>query len=325
VTPRSEAEPAQREIRVGISPCLLGEKVRYDGGHKREGFITETLAQYVTFVPFCPEVEVGLGVPRETIHLVERDGGIRLQGTRSGDDHTAAMTKLARARSAELEKMGLAGYIFKKGSPSCGLFRVPVRGEGARPKRNGRGLFARAVTEAMPLLPVEEEGRLQDPARRESFFVRLFAHDRLRAVFGPRWKLGDLVRFHSREKLLVLAHDPKAYKEMGQLVARGKQVPRKELAADYQARFMNALARRATRGKQTNVLQHMAGYLKKEIDRVSRTELMETIGDYRRGLVPLIVPVTLLKHHVRLQDVEYLAAQSYLSPHPAELMLRNHA
>jgi len=317
------AEP--REIRIGISPCLLGEKVRYDGGHQRDGFIAETLAQFVRFVPVCPEVEIGLGVPRETIHLVDRNGGVRLVGTRTDADHSAAMKKLARSKIAELRAQNLSGYIFKKGSPSCGLFRVPVYGDAGRPRRDGRGLFAKALTDALPYLPVEDDERLRDPGLRENFFARMFACDRLRNAFAPRWRIGDLVRFHSREKLLLLAHDPRAYKEMGKLVASAKGVPRKQLAADYQARFMSALARRATPGKQTNVLQHMAGYVTKQLDRDSRAELMEAIADYRRGSLPLIVPLTLLRHYVRLHEVDYLAEQTYLSPHPTELMLRNHA
>lgn len=321
----AEASDTEREIRIGISTCLLGENVRYDGGHKRNAFITETLAQFVRFVPVCPEVEIGLGIPRETIHLVKRDGRIKLVGTRSDADHTAAMNRFSREKLLELREMSLSGYIFKKASPSCGLFRVRVFGKNNTPSRDGRGLFAAALVEAFPYLPVEEEGRLHDPGLRENFFERMFAHDRLRAAFAPRWKVGDLVAFHTREKLLLLAHDPKAYKQLGQLVARAKSVPRKQLAADYQAGFMTALARLATRGKHANVLQHMAGYVKKELDRAGKAELVGVIEDYRRGLVPLIVPVTLIRHYVRLYDVEYLGDQTYLSPHPKELMLRNHA
>jgi len=321
LSPASEG----RGIRIGISTCLLGENVRYDGGHKRDAFITETLAQFVSFVPVCPEVELGLGIPRETIHLVRRNGDIRLVGTRSDTDHTAAMNRFARSKVAELKRLDLSGYILKKASPSCGLFRVRVHRERGMPARDGRGLFAAALVQALPYLPVEEEGRLRDPGLRESFFERMFAYDRLRAAFGARWKLGDLVAFHSREKLLLLAHEPKSYKRLGQLVAGAKRIPRKQLAADYQAGFTGALARQATRGKHANVLQHMAGYVKKELDREGRAELAEVIEDYRRGLTPLIVPITLIRHYVRLFGVAYLAEQSYLSPHPKELMLRNHA
>jgi uncharacterized protein YbgA (DUF1722 family)/uncharacterized protein YbbK (DUF523 family) len=314
-----------QEIRIGISQCLLGDNVRYDGGHKRDAFVNETLAEFVRFVPACPEVEIGLGVPRETIHLVRQGGAIRLRGTRSDADHTAAMKKFAREKVAQLRGLDLAGYIFKKDSPSCGLHRVRVHGGKGAPTRDGRGLFAAAFTGALPHLPVEEEGRLRDPGLRESFIERVFAYVRLQAAFASRWRLGGLVEFHAGEKLLLLAHDPRAYKELGQLVARGKGVPRKELARTYQSRFMTALAKQATRGKHANVLQHMAGYVKKTLDRDGHQELGGVIEDYRRGLTPLIVPITLIRHFVRLYGVDYLAGQSYLCPHPKELMLRNHA
>jgi uncharacterized protein YbgA (DUF1722 family)/uncharacterized protein YbbK (DUF523 family) len=317
------AFPAAQEIRVGISSCLLGEKVRHDGGHKQDPFAKDLLARFVTFVPVCPEVEVGMGIPRETIRLERREGAVRLVAPKSGTDHTHAMRAWSEVRVRELEALDLSGYLLKKDSPSCGMERVRVYG-GKVATRDGRGAFASALMERLPLLPVEEEGRLHDLPLRENFVERVFAYRRVKELFGRRWTVGDLVRFHAEEKLLVLAHEPAAYARLGRLVAQAKALPRAEVAQRYAGLHAAALAKLATRGRHTNVLQHMAGSFKERATPEDRRELAEAIDDYRRGLVPLVVPVTLVKHHVRRLGVEYLAAQRYLEPHPKELMLRNH-
>jgi len=269
---------------------------------------------------------VGMGIPRETIRLVQRAGTLALFGTRSATDHTANMETYTRRRVRELRAADLSGYIFKKGSPSCGLYRVKVYREGsdAAPRANGRGLFAAGLTAAMPGLPVEEEGRLHDPHLRDSFFERVFAYRRVRSLFSGRWSVGDLVAFHSREKMLMLAHDRPAYTALGRLVAAAKQTPRREVAESYAALFLAGLEKAATTRKHVNVLQHMAGHFKKTLNAPARAELHEVIEDFRRGLVPLVVPITLLRHHVRMHEIDYLAGQTYLEPHPKELMLRNH-
>jgi uncharacterized protein YbgA (DUF1722 family)/uncharacterized protein YbbK (DUF523 family) len=315
--------PGAEEIRVGISACLLGQKVRYDGGHKLDHFATDLLARFVTFVPVCPEVEVGMGVPREAIRLERRAGAVLLVAPKSGTDHTGAMRAFSEARVRELEALDLSGYVLKKDSPSCGMERVRVWG-GKVATRDGRGAFAQVLMERLPLLPVEEEGRLRDLPLRENFVERVFAYRRVKDFFAARWKLGDLVRFHAAEKLLVLAHEPAAYARLGRLVAQAKALPRGEVARRYAEGHAAALAKLATRGRHANVLQHMAGYFKDGATAEDRSELAAAIDDYRRGLVPLVVPVTLVKHHVRRLGVEYLAAQRYLDPHPKELMLRNH-
>lgn len=315
-------------LRIGVSSCLLGQHVRYDGGHKKDAFLTGLLARHVEFVPVCPEVELGLGTPRETIRL-ERGGAargeVRLVAPKSGADHTDAMRRYAEARVEELARLDLCGYVLKKDSPSCGMERVRVHPRGGGPPaRDGRGAFAAVLLARLPLLPVEEEGRLNDLALRESFVERVFAYRRLRDLLEARWTLGDLVAFHAAEKLLVLAHQPEAYARLGRLVAGAKPLPRAEVAARYGELYMGALARPATRGRHANVLQHMAGYLKQLAAPDERRELAETISEYRRGLVPLVVPVTLVRHHVRRHGIAYLAGQRYLEPHPRELMLRNH-
>jgi uncharacterized protein YbgA (DUF1722 family)/uncharacterized protein YbbK (DUF523 family) len=325
--PESATESAP--VRIGISACLLGQRVRYDGGHKRDPFLIETVGRHVEWVPVCPELELGLGVPRETIRLVRAEvraeEGPRLIASKTGRDLTEAMRAFAKARIAELAPLDLCGYVLKKDSPSCGMERVRVHEPGGGARRDGRGLFAQALLDAQPLLPVEEEGRLNDPRLREGFFVRVFAYRRLRDLFAaPRWSLGDLVRFHTAEKLLLMAHDVEAYRALGRLVAGARAHPRAELRDRYRDAFMAALRRQATTRKHTNVLQHAQGHLKRLCTPDERAELSDVIDEFRRGLVPLIVPITLLRHHVRRHGVEYLSGQTYLEPHPRELMLRNH-
>jgi uncharacterized protein YbgA (DUF1722 family)/uncharacterized protein YbbK (DUF523 family) len=315
--------PGKSEIRLGVSSCLLGNAVRYDGGHEKDAFVTGALSRFVTFVPACPEVEVGMGTPRETVRLVRLGGGVRMIGHRSGTDHTDAMRRWAEGRVRQLEAEDLCGWVLKKDSPSCGMEQVKVHSKGAG-TRNGRGLFAQALMERMPILPVEEEGRLDDPRLRENFIERVFAYWRLKDLLAARWTVGDLVRFHTAEKLLLLAHDPAAYRALGRLVAAAKAQPRAEVARGYGEGTMRALAKLATPGKHANVLQHMAGHLEDLIAAEEKRELHEAIGDFRRGLVPLVVPLTLLRHHVRRHRVSYLQGQTYLEPDPRELMLRNH-
>jgi uncharacterized protein YbgA (DUF1722 family)/uncharacterized protein YbbK (DUF523 family) len=304
--------------------CLLGEKVRYDGGHKRDRFLTDTLGEFFEWVPVCPEVELGMGTPREPIHLVQLHGEIRLAGTRSETDHTEAMRSYARRRVEQLARETLSGYILKKDSPSCGLERVRVYVGKGHATRSGRGLFAAALTERFGNLPIEEEGRLCDPRLRENWIERVFAYHRLQSLWSARWRIGDLVAFHTAHKLVLLAHSPKEYQQIGRLIASAKSVARAELRARYEREFMAALTNLATRGRHTNVLQHMTGYFRDRLDDASRRELLDCIEDYRRGLVPLIVPVTLVAHFVRLFDIDYLKGQHYLAPHPKELALRNH-
>jgi len=311
-------------IRIGISSCLLGEKVRWDGGHKRDGFLVDTFGKWVEWVPVCPEVELGLGTPRETLRLVREKKEVRLVMKKTGEDHTDGMAAFSSRRVAELAPLDLCGYVLKKDSPTCGMERVRVYDRHGSPTKSGRGLYAAALMERYPLLPVEEEGRLCDPRLRDNFVVRVFAYRRLHTLFAGRWTVGQLVEFHTAHKLLLLSHSPEAYRRMGRLVAGAKRMERADVRARYEAEFMAALATMATAKRHTNVLQHMAGYLRDVVDDASRKELMACIEDYRKGLLPLVVPITLLRHHVRRHGIEYLEGQVYLEPHPKELMLRNH-
>ena len=311
-------------IRLGVSSCLLGDEVRSDGGHKRNRFVTDLLAQFVEWVPVCPEVEVGMGTPRPALRLVREGDEVRMLEIASGRDHTREMQRYAARRVRALRGLELCGYVLKKNSPSCGMTRVKVYSEKGAPTKDGRGLFAGPLMESHPNLPVEDEGRLNDAQLRENFIERVFAYQRLRDLFRGRWTRGQLVVFHTAHKLQLMAHGLEHYRELGTLVASVKQRPREEIRETYQNAFMAGLTRVATRARNTNVLQHAAGHLKKSLDSASRTELAELIHDYRLGNVPLVVPVTLLRHHARHLDVAYLNGQTFLEPHPKELMLRNH-
>ena len=318
--------PETAPILVGVSACLLGQRVRWDGGHKSDPFLIGMLGPYVQWVPVCPEVEVGLPVPRDTLRLVRRGDAVRMVMPRTGADHTDAMRAYAARTVHELEGRDLCGFVLKKDSPSCGMTRVKVYAEsGGSPARDGRGLFAEELIRRMPCLPIEEEGRLSDRGLRENFVERLFAYRRLKSLFTARWRLADLVAFHAAHKLLLMAHSPAAYSRLGRLVATAKGHSREELRRRYESEFMAALSALATPGRHANVLQHMLGYLRPALDRDQRAEIDELIGDYRRELVPLLAPLTLLRHHLRKLRIEYLLGQVYLEPSPRELMLRNHA
>lgn len=315
---------SRNALRVGVSSCLLGESVRYDGGHKRDRFVTDVLGDHVEWVSVCPELESGLGLPRPTMRLVREGDDVRLVETKSERDHTRVMERFSATRVRALRALDLCGYVLKKDSPSCGMTRVKVYGAKGMPERKGRGLFAEALIRALPDLPVEEEGRLHDPALRENFIERVFAYRRLRDLFAGRWTNGQVVAFHTAHKLQLMAHSTEAYRVLGRHVARIKATPRAAFRDGYQASFMAALSRVASRGRNANVLQHAAGHLKKLLDSPARSELSEVIHDYRNGLVPLVVPITLLRHHTRTHEVAYLEGQTFLAPHPKELMLRNH-
>ncbi len=312
--------------RLGISACLLGEAVRFDGQHKHDGFLTGTLGDYVTWVSVCPEVEAGMGTPREPVRLVDRPEGPIMVGVNSGDDWTSRMRTFSADRADQLAAMDLDGFVLKKDSPSCGMERVrvyPSSGEGS-PSRDGRGLFAAALLRRLPLLPAEEEGRLNDPGLRENFIERIFAYHRWRRFLADDPGPGDLVAFHTAHKLALSAHDDQRYRALGRLVATAGSADFDQLLDAYGEGFMEALRAPATRKKHANALYHLLGYLKDALDAEDRQELVELIERYRTGQVPLIVPMTLFQHHFRRHPDEWVGTQTYLAPYPAELMLRNH-
>jgi len=313
------------KIRLGISTCLLGESVRYDGGHKLDPFLRDTLGQYVEYVPVCPEVECGLGVPRESMHLEGEPGAVRLVTTRTRVDVTERMLAWSRQRVKYLESEDLCGFIFKSNSPSSGMERVKVLDRNGIPHKTGVGIFAEIFMRHFPLMPVEEEGRLHDPLLRENFIERIFVLQRWREMIRRGLRIGELVEFHSRHKLLIMAHTPKQAAGMGQIVAKAKDLPLEELFALYEKMLMGGLRLKATIKRNSNVLQHIMGYFKKFLTPDEKMEIIEVIANYHEGYIPLIVPLTLLKHYVRKYDQPYLKGQFYLDPHPVELQLRNHA
>ncbi|MBU1404855.1 MAG: DUF523 and DUF1722 domain-containing protein [Proteobacteria bacterium] len=313
-------------LKIGISACLLGEPVRYDGGHKLDQFLVETLGRFVSFVPVCPETECGLGVPREAMRLTGDPASPRLMTIRTGQDLTARMEQWATRRVSELAEEDLCGFIFKSRSPSSGMERVKVYADtGGEPVKTGVGLFAREFMARLPLLPVEDEGRLHDPVLRENFITRIFVLKRWRDLLAANRSRGGLVAFHTAHKLLLLSHSEKHYRAMGRLVAEAKKMPLDDLFSAYEAMLMEALRLKSSLAKNSNVLLHILGYFKKNLAADERQEMVELIDRYRGGLVPLIVPITLLNHYVRKYDQSYLAGQIYLYPHPLELKLRNHA
>jgi uncharacterized protein YbgA (DUF1722 family)/uncharacterized protein YbbK (DUF523 family) len=312
-------------IRLGVSMCLLGEPVRFDGQHKHDHFITDTLGQYFEYVGVCPEVECGFGVPRESMRLVGDPANPRLMTTRSGIDHTERMQKWARRRVKELQKEGLYGFIFKSKSPSSGMERVKVyNGRGGMSGR-ARGLFAKAFLERFPALPCEEEGRLNDPDLRENFIVRVFTLWRYRQAVRASPTLRTLMAFHARNKYLLMSHNEKKMREMGRQLAGLKARDARKHIPVYEANLMLAMKRLATVKKHTNILAHALGFLRDALDQSDRQELKRIIDDYHSCLLPLIVPVTMLRHYVVKHDIAYLRDQYYLDPHPTELKLRNHS
>jgi uncharacterized protein YbgA (DUF1722 family)/uncharacterized protein YbbK (DUF523 family) len=312
------------KIRIGISRCLLGENVRYDGGHKLDHYLKETLGMYVEWVGVCPEVEYGLPVPREAMRLVGDPESPRLLTIRTKIDHTEGMKRWADKRLKELERKNLCGFIFKSKSPSSGIKGVKVYTSSGMPGKSGAGIFGGAFIENFPLLPAEDDGRLHDPELRENFIERIFVYRRWLDFIADDSSLKGLVSFHTDHKLLLMAHSPEHYRKLGKLVAEGKKYKRVELLNEYIRHMMDGLKLLATSKKNTNVLMHIMGYFKNDLDREEKQELLGIITNYHQGLIPLIVPVTLLRHYVNKYDEPYLKRQYYLNPHPLELMLRNH-
>lgn len=318
-----EYEYEERKIPVGVSSCLLGLKVRYDGGHQEDKYITRTLSKYIEFIPVCPEVEMGLPVPRENLRLVKKNNKIRLIGGKTGKDYTDEMINWATKKLQELKLYNLCGFILKKDSPSCGMERVRVYESNGIPQRSGTGIFANKLMEEYHLLPVEEEARLNNPSILENFIERVFAYYRIRNFLMKNPSPFELVSFHTAHKLIIMAHNLQNLKILGQMVAQAGKEPINELLEKYFRIFMDTLKIKVTPKKHVNVMYHVLGYLRDFISKDDRDELIELIEEYRKGLLPLIVPITLIKHHLRKCDIEWLKVQVYFNPYPEELMLRN--
>ena len=312
------------KINIGISACLTGKKVRYDGSHKQDHYITDTLGQYFEFSPVCPEVEYGLPVPREPMRLTGDPQNPRLVTIRTYMDHTEGMKKWAEEKTKELDKQELCGFIFKSRSPSSGMKGVKVYDDKGVPHTNGVGIFADVFMKRFPLVPVIDEGRLNDPVLREAFIEKVFVFQRWNAFLKKGGLIKDLQEFHAHHKLLMLAHSPKHVTILGRYIADHKNY-QKRLNDIYRETMMDGLNLLATKKKHTNVLSHIMGYFKKQLTFDEKQELLEIIEHYHKGFIPLIVPVTILNHYARKYNEPYLKKQVYLNPHPLELMLRNHA
>lgn len=311
-------------IEIGISSCLLGEKVRFDTGHKHNSYITGTLGQFFTFRAYCPEMAIGLGTPRETLRLVEDVAGVegtRCIGNKTKDlDVTQALYDAAKDQSDWIEQ--LSGYIFKKDSPSCGVYKVRVYKKDM-PERKGTGIYAKYIVDNYPDLPVEEEGRLGDPVLREKFIKQVFAYHHWRQETQKGMSLHELMMFHSQYKYILMSHSQDRAKKLGAYVANGADLPLDEVKQDYWSEFMDILRISPSRKGHVNVLQHLQGFLKQDLDKDDKKELTETIEQYRLRLLPLIVPVVLLKHHFRKHPKPFVEQCRYLDPHPSELTLLN--
>lgn len=312
-------------VKIGISTCLLGENVRYDGGHKLDYYLKNTLGKFVHWVPVCPEVECGLPVPREAMRLAGDPESPRLVSSRTEKDLTEKMMTWADTRLDELQNQDLSGFIFKSRSPSSGMRNVKVYGKSSLTSSNGVGLFAKAFMDRFPLVPVEDDGRLYDPGLRENFIEKIFVFKRWQSFAAHNPLPGDLVNFHTDHKLLIMAHSTKHLTILGNLAAQAKDYSPHDIYEKYLKTLMEALNLLASVKKNVNVLHHIMGYFKKLISSDEKQELLEIIEKYHKGFIPLIVPIVLLLHYVKKYDVSYLKRQHYLNPHPLELMLRNHA
>ncbi len=313
------------KIRIGISSCLLGKKVRFDAGHKHDRYVTDVLGPFVKFVPVCPEIEVGMGVPREAVRLVGDAENPRMVGNRSEEDWTERMNSYASRRVKRKDLAELSGFILKNRSPTCGMERVKVYVSHGHSQRKGTGLFAAALLSQFPDLPIEEEGRLTDAELRENFVERIFAYRRLQDLFARPFARKTMIEFHAAHKFMLLAHSTGHYRQLGRLVASIKDYCPTHFREEYRRLFMRTLHFKATVKKNTNVLEHIAGFLKKQISDVEKRSIHEAIADYHRSWTPLVVPITLLRHFIDKYEVEYIRNQHYLKPHPKELMLRNHS
>ena len=317
------SEEQNKDITLGISACLMGEKVRYNGDHKKSSYCTQQLSNHFEFVSVCPEVGIGMSIPRKPIRLVGDVNHYRVKGTDDPTlDVTDALYDYGKKTMAKLQH--ISGYILMQKSPSCGMERVKVYHENGSPLgRSEPGMYAKAIMETNPLLPVEEEGRLHDPVLRENFINRVVAyhHWHQDVLEHPSYKqIGD---FHARYKYQLMAHDPKTYIKLGQLVAEGSSIPLETMQHEYFHQFMALLKKKANRKTHTNVLMHILGYLKNSITAADKQQLLKQIEHYRTGVVPLIVPLTVLKHFVEVHGSDYIRQQYYLAPHPEALGLRN--
>lgn len=311
-----------RKIIVGISSCLLGNQVRHDGGHKNNDYCTDTLSTVFEFMPICPELEAGMGVPRPAIQLIQTDTGIRAIAPKTGQDFTDGLRSVLDSHQNDISQM--SGYIFIHKSPSCGVFRSRIYNSDSEiVKQNGRGVYAHDLISRFPLLPVEEADRLNDARLRENFLLRVYAYHAWQQLNGNAIQKKDVIEFYTQYKYIMLAHSRRYYKEIGALLAKVNDIEIEELKNRFINLFMSGLANLASRGTHANTLFHIQGYLKNNLDKAETASLTELIQSYRQSQVPLITPITLIKHHLQKYPDAYLAKQKYFEPYPYHLGLRS--
>ncbi|MCF7832026.1 MAG: DUF523 and DUF1722 domain-containing protein [Candidatus Marinimicrobia bacterium] len=312
-------------MKIGISSCLLGNKVRYDGQHKLDRFLRDELGDFVDWVPLCPEMECGLPVPREAMRLVGDDPeSPRLMTNKTFQDKTGQMESYISEKLEELEREGLRGFIFKAKSPTSGMRGVKIYTEAGMPSRRGSGIFAREFMKRFPNIPVEDEGRLHDPGIRENFIEKIYVYDRWLNYLNEDKSISGLMKFHAQHKYLMMSHSPAMLKEVGKLVAATDKKNLDQKLKTYEEKLINILNLKTTVKKHVNVLQHIMGYFKKQLNPDEKQELLDIIDKYHRELIPIVVPLVLLQHYARKYKETYLLEQWYLHPHPDELKLRNH-
>jgi len=311
-------------IRIGVSACVLGEKVRFDGSHARDPYITDTLAKYVEFVPLCPDMACGMGMDREKVRQVDCGDEIKLIGVDSAEDWTDRMIDFSKRVLPGLEEEGLCGFVLKSRSPSCALVQAKIYSTKGKPPRRGAGFFAQKLMEHYPLLPIEASDRLQNPILRENFIRRVFVLKRWRDLVDKGMQIGQLVDFHTRHKMLIRAHDLSGYRQLGKLLGESSVFNNEEIFDAYAALLFRALTLKTTPKKNSDVLMHVMGFFKNDLDSADKHEIQSMIHAYKSGKIPLIMPVTILNHHARKFDKPYLTQQFFLNPHPSELKLLNH-
>jgi len=314
-----------RPIRLGVSQCLLGDLVRYDGGHARSRFVSDELAPWVEFVPVCPEVGIGMGTPRPAIRIVETDSDLQLIAPSTGENFTSAMLSFSRSTIAKLQTEQLDGFVLKKSSPTCGTDRLKVYREDVAVRKDGVGFFAAELMRLWPNLPIEDEGRLNDGPLRENFIGRIFARSRWHGLIDSGLNRGSLVEFHTAHKLLLLSHSEPGYRRLGRIVASLGMDEDSTIFEEYESVFNETLQTKPTPKAHVNVMQHALGHLKSLLSSEEKQEILRSIEDFKKGHLPLLVPINLIAFCVRVHQVEYLMGQIYFAPHPKELMLRNHA
>jgi uncharacterized protein YbgA (DUF1722 family)/uncharacterized protein YbbK (DUF523 family) len=309
-------------MKIAVSACLLGEKVRFDGGHKHDRFVTDELGKYASFAPFCPEA-IAFGTPRPSIRLVNKESDYRVISNKNGDDLTDELIEKSYQELYKIVQNDLSGIIFKSKSPSCGMGSAKAYLENGFADSKADGVFVAICKEKFPLLPMEEEGRLQDDWLRENFIMQLFAYNSFEVLKKSNPTIKMLVDFHTKNKFLLQAKDEKIYRVLGNIVGNHEKLPFDELLSNYEYNFKTAIAKKSSIKRNRNVLEHMSGFFKNELSSVEKETLHEQIEEYAQKIVPIVVPLSTIKLYAKKYNNEYLLGQVFLDPYPKELALRS--